>query len=40
MMHCVINGDNFTFENPLNIQEILQTLGLDEKRVIVEHNKN
>ena len=39
MMHCIINGDNFTFKNPLNIQEILQTLGLDEKRVIVEHNK-
>ncbi|WP_251517123.1 MULTISPECIES: sulfur carrier protein ThiS [Staphylococcus] len=38
-MHCIINGDQFTFDQSMNIQEILQSLELDEQRVIVEHNE-
>ncbi|MGO3049003.1 thiamine biosynthesis protein ThiS [Staphylococcus casei] len=38
-MRCIINGDHFTFEKSLNIQELIREIGLDEQRVIVEHNE-
>lgn len=38
-MKCIINGDNFTFDKTLSIQEVIQELDLDETRMIVEHNE-
>ncbi|MDK9852583.1 sulfur carrier protein ThiS [Staphylococcus equorum] len=38
-MKCIINGDNFTFDRALSIQEVIQELDLDETRMIVEHNE-
>ncbi|KRG08546.1 sulfur carrier protein ThiS [Staphylococcus sp. NAM3COL9] len=38
-MKCIINGDNFTFDKALSIQEVIQKLDLDETRMIVEHNE-
>jgi len=39
-MKCVINGDYFTFNQAVSIQDILQELELDADRVIVQHNEN
>ncbi|MDK7114586.1 sulfur carrier protein ThiS [Staphylococcus pettenkoferi] len=39
-MKCVINGDTFTFDSELSVHDVIQQLELDEKRVIVEHNKD
>ncbi|MBO1996486.1 sulfur carrier protein ThiS [Staphylococcus epidermidis] len=38
-MKCIINGDLFTFDRDQSIQEVLHSLELDPKRVIVELNK-
>ena len=38
-MKCIINGDLFTFDQTQSIQEVLHSLELDPKRVIVELNK-
>lgn len=38
-MQCIINGDHFKFAKELNIQELISEIGLDENRVIVEHNE-
>ena len=38
-MKCIINGDLFTFDHEQSIQEVLHSLELDPKRVIVELNK-
>ena len=38
-MKCIINGDPFTFDQNQSIQEVLHSLELDPKRVIVELNK-
>ena len=38
-MKCIINGDLFTFDHNQSIQEVLHSLELDPKRVIVELNK-
>ena len=38
-MNCIINGDLFTFDQDQSIQEVLHSLELDPKRVIVELNK-
>lgn len=38
-MKCIINGDNFTFDKALSIQEVIQELDLDATRMIVEHNE-
>ena len=38
-MTCIINGDLFTFDQDQSIQEVLHSLELDPKRVIVELNK-
>ncbi|MEQ6028756.1 sulfur carrier protein ThiS [Staphylococcus saccharolyticus] len=38
-MKCIINGDSFTFEREQSIQDVLLSLDLDPKRVIVEMNK-
>jgi len=39
IMKCIINGDSFTFEREQSIQDVLLSLDLDPKRVIVEMNK-
>lgn len=39
-MKCIINGDTFTFDTEVTIQDILDHLELDKKRVIAEHNQN
>ncbi|UXR33150.1 sulfur carrier protein ThiS [Staphylococcus simulans] len=39
-MKCIINGDPFTFDTEVTIQDILDHLELDKKRVIAEHNQN
>lgn len=39
-MKCIINGDPFTFDSEVTIQDILDHLELDKKRVIAEHNQN
>ncbi|MGD6771440.1 sulfur carrier protein ThiS [Staphylococcus simulans] len=39
-MKCIINGDPFTFDTEVTIQDILDYLELDKKRVIAEHNQN
>ena len=38
-MKCIINGDLFTIDQNQSIQEVLHSLELDPKRVIVELNK-
>ncbi|MCD8828808.1 sulfur carrier protein ThiS [Staphylococcus gallinarum] len=38
-MQCIINGYSFKFSKELNIQELIQEMGLDENRIIVEHNE-
>ncbi|MBL7573724.1 sulfur carrier protein ThiS [Staphylococcus saccharolyticus] len=38
-MKCIINGDSFTFEREQSIQDVLLSLDLVPKRVIVEMNK-
>ncbi|PTI04948.1 thiamine biosynthesis protein ThiS [Staphylococcus xylosus] len=38
-MKCKINGDEFTFEQQVNIQQVIEALELDESRIIVEHNE-
>ena len=38
-MKCIINGDLFTLDQNQSIQEVLHSLELDPKRVIVELNK-
>ena len=39
-MKCIINGDPFTFDTEVTVQDILDHLELDKKRVIAEHNQN
>ncbi|ERS93420.1 sulfur carrier protein ThiS [Staphylococcus simulans] len=39
-MKCIINGDPFTFDTEVTIQDILDHLELDKKRVIAEHNQD
>lgn len=38
-MKCIINGDTFSFDQEQSIYDVLTTLELDPKRVIVEFNK-
>lgn len=38
-MKCIINGDTFNFDSEQSITSVLESLELDPKRVIVEHNK-
>ncbi|WP_368863245.1 sulfur carrier protein ThiS [Staphylococcus hominis] len=38
-MKCIINGDAFNFDSEQSITSVLESLELDPKRVIVEHNK-
>ncbi|MBW0763206.1 sulfur carrier protein ThiS [Mammaliicoccus lentus] len=37
-MKCIINGDEFNFEQDLPVTEILSSLELDQERIIVEFN--
>ena len=38
-MKCIINGDAFNFDSEQSITSVIESLELDPKRVIVEHNK-
>ena len=37
-MKCIINGDEFNFEQDLPVIEVLSSLELDQERIIVEFN--
>ena len=37
-MKCIINGDEFNFEQDLPVTEVLTSLELDQERIIVEFN--
>ena len=37
-MKCIINGDEFNFEQDLHVTEVLSSLELDQERIIVEFN--
>ncbi|GAB1613513.1 MULTISPECIES: sulfur carrier protein ThiS [Mammaliicoccus] len=37
-MKCIINGDEFNFEQDLPVTEVLSSLELDQERIIVEFN--
>ncbi|MEB8092352.1 sulfur carrier protein ThiS [Mammaliicoccus lentus] len=37
-MKCIINGDEFNFEQDLPVTEVLSFLELDQERIIVEFN--
>lgn len=37
-MHITLNGDRFEVAGPLTVRELLSRLGIDPRRVAVEHN--
>lgn len=37
-MKCIVNGDEFNFDDALSVSELLQSLELDQERIIVEFN--
>ncbi|RIN16200.1 sulfur carrier protein ThiS [Mammaliicoccus vitulinus] len=37
-MKCIINGDEFNFDEALTLSDLLQSLELDQERIIVEWN--
>ncbi|MEB7067637.1 sulfur carrier protein ThiS [Mammaliicoccus sciuri] len=37
-MKCIINGDEFNFEDELTLSDLLDSLELDKDRIIVEWN--
>ncbi|MEB6227142.1 sulfur carrier protein ThiS [Mammaliicoccus sciuri] len=37
-MKCIINGDEFNFEDALTLSDLLDSLELDKARIIVEWN--
>lgn len=37
-MKCIINGDEFNFDEALTLSVLLQSLELDQERIIVEWN--
>ncbi|WP_323703880.1 sulfur carrier protein ThiS [Mammaliicoccus sp. Dog046] len=37
-MKCIINGDEFNFDDTLTLSQILESLELDQERIIVEWN--
>lgn len=37
-MKCIINGDEFNFEQDLPVTEVLSFFELDQERIIVEFN--
>ncbi|HCN60954.1 MULTISPECIES: sulfur carrier protein ThiS [Mammaliicoccus] len=37
-MKCMINGDEFNFDEVLTLSDLLQSLELDQERIIVEWN--
>ncbi|WP_239751889.1 sulfur carrier protein ThiS [Mammaliicoccus sp. H-M34] len=37
-MKCMINGDEFNFDEALTLSDLLQSLELDQERIIVEWN--
>ena len=37
-MRITLNGDPYDLEQPLSVQELLERLNIDPRRVAVEHN--
>jgi thiamine biosynthesis protein ThiS len=37
-LHITLNGDRFEVAGPLTVSELLSRLGIDPRRVAVEHN--
>ena len=37
-MRITLNGEPFELDQPLSVQELLETLAIDPRRVAVEHN--
>ncbi|HXD19182.1 MAG TPA: sulfur carrier protein ThiS [Vicinamibacterales bacterium] len=37
-MRITLNGDPYDLEQPLSVQELLERLDIDPRRVAVEHN--
>lgn len=38
-MEIILNGETTTFGEPITVAELIEHLGLHEKRIVVEHNK-
>ena len=39
-MKIIVNGDNYSFEKKLTILDLLKELKLDNKPIVVEHNRD
>ena len=37
-MRITLNGESFELDHPLSVEELLQQLEIDSRRVAVEHN--
>ena len=37
-MRITLNGESFELDQPLSVEELLQRLDIDSRRVAVEHN--
>ena len=37
-MRITLNGEPYELDQPLSVQELLETLAIDPRRVAVEHN--
>ncbi|HMU64897.1 MAG: sulfur carrier protein ThiS [Nitrosomonas sp.] len=38
MIQLIINGEPQQFESSLNLQQLLENMGLQNKRIAIEHN--
>ncbi len=38
MIQLIINGEPRQFESSLNLQQLLENMGLQNKRIAIEHN--
>lgn len=37
-MQCIINDEKFTFNEELNVSQLLEQMEIDPDRIVVEHN--
>jgi sulfur carrier protein len=37
-MQCIINDEKFTFDEELNVSQLLEQMEIDPDRIVVEHN--
>ena len=38
-MNIIVNGERFDFPNPLNVEELIDYLGFEKKRIALEVNE-